>query len=203
MSDSIKSNFSPTNSTAQGSISLAELADDLQCHKAALFKIAKRLDIQPTKRRDSDRRNQLVSFVTIEESDRIRGEYNTNRKTSIEDGANEGTFAGENGVFYVIRLEPDHDPGRIKVGFTTDLEGRLRKHRCSAPFAESLQSWPCRRTWERAALDCVTDGLEQLHTEVFRASSIDEVIDRGTRFFSVMPPIQPVADVYSEEENTA
>jgi hypothetical protein len=42
----------------------------------------------------------------------------------------------EASLFYLLQLEPEHDQGRSKVGFTTELEGRLRKHRCSAPFAK-------------------------------------------------------------------
>lgn len=33
----------------------------------------------------------------------------------------------------------------------------------------------------------MTAGLEQLHTEVFRGPSLDEVLARGERFFSGMP----------------
>jgi len=89
----------------------------------------------------------------------------------------------------VIQLEPNYDPSRFKVGFTTEIDGRLRKHRCSAPFAQCLKTWPCRRTWERAAIDCVTDGCEQLHTEVFRAVSLENVAARAEAFFSVMPAL--------------
>jgi hypothetical protein len=83
---------------------------------------------------------------------------------------------------------------RIKVGFTTDLDGRLRKHRCSAPFAICAKSWPCRPTWERAAIDCVTIGLDQLHTEVFRAGSVADVCGRGDAFFNVMPRLAAAID---------
>ena len=91
------------------------------------------------------------------------------------------------GFFYMIQLEPDHDPGRLKVGFTMDLDGRLQKHRCAAPFAQYLKSWPCKRVWERAAIDCVTNGCERLHTEVFRAASLDQLATRAQTFFSTMP----------------
>ena len=78
---------------------------------------------------------------------------------------------------------------RFKVGFTVELDGRLQKHRCSAPFATYLQTWPCRRTWERAAIDCSTDGCEQLHTEVFRAADLRGVAARAEGFFAVMPKL--------------
>jgi hypothetical protein len=38
--------------------------DELGCYESALFKIAKRLDIQPLKQRDAARGNQLISVVT-------------------------------------------------------------------------------------------------------------------------------------------
>lgn len=166
-------------------IAVPELADELQCHKQSLFKIIKRLGIVPIKRRDSDRKNQLVATVTPEEALRIQTEFLTRAKSGL-DGEN---LIADDGLFYLIQLEPDHDPGRIKLGFTTDLDGRLRKHRCSAPFAQCLKTWPCKRTWERTVIDCVTPGLEQLHTEVFRSSSLEEVMLRGDRFFAIMPMV--------------
>jgi hypothetical protein len=90
-------------------------------------------------------------------------------------------------------LEPDLDPHRFKVGFTTDLDDRIRKHRCSAPFVRIEKAWPCRRAWERAAIDCATEGCEQLHTEVFRAKKVADVVARADRFFALMPSLVPNA----------
>ena len=173
-------------------IALPEMADELQCHKQSLFKIAKRLGITPVKRRDSDRRNQLVATVTTAEGMSIWRDFLTRVRTGGEPGIEAEPLLADDGAFYLVQLEPGHDPGRFKVGFTSDLDGRLRKHRCSAPFAQCVKSWPCRRNWERAAIDCVTAGLEQLHTEVFRASSVEEVTSRGDRLFSVMPEVASV-----------
>jgi hypothetical protein len=75
-----------------------------------------------------------------------------------------------------------------------DLDGRLQKHRCPAPFAEYVSTWPCRRTWERAAIDCSTIGCEQLHTEVFRAGSMAEISARAGSFFAVMPSLAQSAE---------
>jgi hypothetical protein len=71
-----------------------------------------------------------------------------------------------------------------------DLDGRLQKHRCAAPFAQYLKSWPCKRVWERAAIDCVTSGCERLHTEVFRVGSLEQLISRAQAFFSMMPKLE-------------
>jgi len=75
------------------------------------------------------------------------------------------------------------------VGFTTDLDGRVQKHRCCAPFAKYVKVWPCQRVWERTAIDCATDKCERLHTEVFRAGSLKDIADRGDAFFAMVPAI--------------
>lgn len=90
----------------------------------------------------------------------------------------------------MIQFEPDHDPGCFKVGVTMDLDGPFQKHRCAAPFAQYLKSWSCKRVWERAAIDCVTNGCERLHTEVFRAASLEQMATRAQTFFSAMPRLE-------------
>src|SRR5437764_885275 len=50
------------------------------------------------------------------------------------------------------------------------------------------------RTWERAAIDCLASGVEQLHTEVFRRRSLDEAVGRGDQFFSVMASVRVVSE---------
>ena len=91
------------------------------------------------------------------------------------------------GVFYLLHLEPEHDPNRFKVGFASNLDERLRQHRCSAPLAQIVKTWPCRRLWEKTAIACVTEGCDQLHTEVFRASSLAAVEAKCSQFFALMP----------------
>jgi hypothetical protein len=96
-------------------------------------------------------------MITSEEAQLIKSEFLTRTIQSNLTGAADSDFAiTEDGVFYFLQLEPIHDPGRIKLGFTTDLDGRLRKHRCSAPFAQCLKTWPCRRIWERTVMDAIT-----------------------------------------------
>jgi hypothetical protein len=184
-------------------IAIAELADELGTYRATVFKITKRLGIQPVKRRDSARGGQQISLVTAAEAAAVREAFSIGRRSEDPSSGEAMAFTADEGMFYLIQLEPEHDPGRFKVGFTTDLEGRLRHHRCSAPFAQYRKHWPCRRTWERAAIDCVTAGLEQLHTEVFRGASLDEIVDRGNRFFSAMPAVGIVAEGDDEEPLTA
>jgi hypothetical protein len=106
-----------------------------------------------------------------------------------QDGADPKQLLLDQGVFYLLLLEPDHDPGRFKVGFAINLPDRLRALRCSAPFAIVIKSWPCKNLWEKTAIECVSEGCERLHTEVFRTASIETVIAKCESFFALMPKL--------------
>jgi hypothetical protein len=192
----------------QERIAIVDLADDLQVRKQRIFKILKRLSIRPTQRRELSRGNQNVATVSTTEAAVIRAEILKSSGTpgvgnSVLNGGAAVFYSDDVGFFYVIQLEPAHDPGRFKVGFTMDIEGRLQKHRCSAPFSQYLNTWPCKRVWERAAIDCVTD-CEKLHTEVYRTDSLEQLRIRAEAFFSLMPRLRDdVADESAPEEDEA
>ena len=178
-------------------IAIVDLADDLQVRKQRSFKILPRLGIRATRRREANRGNQDVATVSEAEASAIRSEIERSAEStpgSCATSAGLATISSDDvGYFYLIQLEPEHDSERCKVGFTMDLDGRLQKHRCSAPFARYVASWACRRVWERAAIDCVTTGCERLHTEVFRVASLEPVSARAGAFFSMMPSLADVA----------
>ncbi|HEY3131175.1 MAG TPA: hypothetical protein VGL91_17090 [Acidobacteriota bacterium] len=172
-------------------IAIVDLADDLQVRKQRIFKILPRLGIRPTQRREASRGNQNVATVSQAEAIAIRAEIEKSAgrpsDNSSLSAATAAFYSDDVGFFYLIQLEPEHDPGRFKLGFTMDLDGRLQKHRCSAPFAQYVGTWPCKRVWERAAIDCVTNACAQLHTEVFRAASLEQIAALAKSFFSIMP----------------
>ena len=68
-------------------------------------------------------------------------------------------------------------------------ERQKRVAGCSAPFAEVVATWPCKRLWERTAIECVSDGSERIHTEVFRTASLVSVREKCERFFALMPKV--------------
>jgi hypothetical protein len=171
-------------------ISVIDAASQLGLpHKQTLFKIIKRLSISTVKQRNSGSRNQLISYITQCDLELIRQHLSESKpQTKGSEASAEPQI--DQGVFYLIQLEPKHDPGRFKVGFASNLSERLRTHRCSAPMALVLATWPCRPLWEKTAIDCVAQSCEQIHTEVFRTDDIAEVKNRCTQFFALMPKIE-------------
>ena len=161
-------------------ISVADLASQFGKRKQTVFKVLRRLRIEPRKLRSSDRRGQLVSYVTAQESRLVAAELRSAgpvSKSGDEVAAPSEALPDEHGVFYLLLLEPEHDPER------------LRALRCSAPFTKVVRTWPCKMLWERTAIDCVTEGCKQLHTEVFRTQSIEPVLQRREQFFDLMPKL--------------
>ncbi|MGE3312891.1 MAG: hypothetical protein AB7O66_23220 [Limisphaerales bacterium] len=174
-------------------ISVIDLAAQHGIRKQSVFKALNRLGIEPTKGRGGNSRGQIVAYITAEEArivvDTLRSGASSSEFDADDPAALPEALLTEHGVFYLLALEPDIDPGRFKVGFAVSLPERLRQLRCSAPFAKVVATWPCKRLWERTAIDSVADGSVRLNTEVFRAASLETVRDKCERFFSLMPRI--------------
>ncbi len=172
-------------------ISVKEFSDTNGLRRQTVFKVIKRLGIEPEKSRGgSQNRGQTISYITEREAHLILEALASNRKPLIGGEDEEWPLPEaalyDIGVFYLLSLEPEHDPNRFKVGFASNLSERLRQHRCSAPFAKVVKTWSCRRLWEKTVIECVTVGCEQLHTEVFRTSSLKAVEDKCNQFFELM-----------------
>ena len=179
-------------------ISVIDFATENGFRKQSVFRIMKRLEIE-SKRVQGGKRHggQFVAYISKQDANRVLQEILSNN-FDVESREDEKSVMidvslYDTGVFYLIQLEPEHDPLRIKVGFANNIDERLRQHRCSAPFAQILQIWPCRRLWEKTAIDCVSSDCERLHTEVFRAKSLDCVVTKCNQFFSLMPILNDVS----------
>jgi len=173
-------------------VSVIDVARHHGKKKQTIFKILRRLGIEARKIRGA-KNGQFLSYITQDEFRLVSNElpsYGNEDDSERNQGSSVTEAAlAEQGVFYLVQLEPDHDPMRFKVGFASSISERLRALRCSAPFAKVLGTWPCKRLWEKTAMDCVSEGCERLHTEVFRIDSIDKVLGKCEQFFSLMPKL--------------
>ncbi len=87
----------------------------------------------------------------------------------------------------LIQLVPEAAPNRVKIGFADNVEKRLSEHKTAAPTAKTLKAWPCKRSWDYAAMDSITrEGCKLVLNEVIEGD-IKGFIERGDRFFAVMP----------------
>lgn len=164
-------------------ISIPEIAVLHARHKSVIHKLVSRLGIETHLIRRQESRGQKVAYIAQSDYQVLLDFMNSSTNSEIESDSQSAI----SGNFYLIQLEPDLDVGRFKVGFATDMNERLRAHRTSAPFASLVKKWPCKLLWEKTAIECVTSGCERLHTEVFRTSDLNAVVQRADSFFALMP----------------
>lgn len=175
-------------------VSLKQLSDDLGMDRSHARRYVLRHGIQPHKRRTPDSQNQLTLAVTVQEAEAIKTKR---REEGFLDAAK--PVAKEVGVFYIIRLVPELDLRRIKLGYADDLGSRLSQHRTAAPTAVVVKSWACKRAWEGTVMDCLTAaGCRLILNEVFECDSLDELLARGGALFGLLgdPAIRtPLSEV--------
>ena len=122
-----------------------------------------------------------------------------NYETTLTSNADRGNLYSVNnyGFFYIIQLIPEVLPDRIKIGYTDNIENRLKEHQTSAPTAKLIKSWRCKRAWDQAAMDSITRSDCKLVLNEVYEGNIEKFIARGDEFFNSMPdenttiPISP------------
>lgn len=125
-------------------------------------------------------------LLSKDDADRLIASYEARRGPVSEAGEDAAKF-DRYGFFYVIQLVPEAIPNRVKVGFADNVEKRLTEHKTAAPTAKLLKTWPCKRSWDYAAMDSITrEGCKLVLNEVFEGD-VQGFIDRGDRFFALMP----------------
>lgn len=163
-------------------VSLKQLSEDLGMDRSHARRYVLRHGIQPHKRRTPDSQNQLTLAVTVQEAEAIKTKR---REEGFLDAAK--PVSREVGVFYVIRLVPELDARRIKLGYADDLSSRLSQHRTAAPTAAVLKSWACKRAWESTVMDCLTAvGCRLILNEVFECAAVDDLLARGDALFGLL-----------------
>ena len=171
-------------------ISVIQASEHLGKRKQTVFKVLKRLGIRTQKQRHSSHKNQLIAYITKGEFQMVQEDLAASPSSPSESNQSPNLNSEELGCFYLMQLEPNHDPSRFKVGFTSSIPERLRALKCSAPFVAILGTWPCKRSWEKTVIECVSFECERLHTEVFRSNSIEDVRRKCQSFFDLMPKLR-------------
>jgi len=163
-----------------------------------LAEIAKRLNVDSTTvrrliARESDALQLEVHrgkgdklLLTKDDAETLIASYLA-RRGPVTSSSEETAKFDRYGYFYVIQLVPEALPNRVKIGFADNVEKRLAEHRTAAPTAKLLKAWPCKRSWDYAAMDSITrDGCKLVLNEVYEGD-IQGFIERGEQFFAVMP----------------
>ncbi len=163
-------------------VSIRELADEFGIHHTNARRYVRKLGLKPEKRRYGGSRS-LQDVLTAEDANYVR-----KRRQEEGLGGTLGEQVQDAGVFYVIQVAPELDPGRVKLGYADEANSRLSQHRTAAPTAKLVTTWPCRRSWEGTAIDSLTrEGCRLILNEVYDCADIEQLLARGEAFFRLLP----------------
>ncbi len=165
-------------------LGLAEIANRLNLEVTAVRRmIAREGDALGIK---THRGKGRKLFLTKDDAERLIASYEA-RRGPVQATAEETSTFDRYGFFYVIQLVPEALPNRVKIGFADSVERRLTEHHTAAPTAIVLKTWPCKRSWDYAAMDSITkEGCKLVLNEVYEGE-IAGFIERGDKFFAAMP----------------
>jgi hypothetical protein len=156
------------------------LGIDVSTARRLVQRVGAQLGLAPTKGK------QNVIYLTAEDAERLIAYYESQTNRTFAEGDSEPAFA-RFGFFYLIQLVPEALPNRIKVGYTDNVEKRLAEHRCSAPTAKLVKAWPCKRSWDYAAMDSITrESCALVLNEVYEGD-VSAFVSRAEAFFAIMP----------------
>ena len=96
------------------------------------------------------------------------------------------------GYFYIVHLVPELMPNRVKIGYTDNLEQRLRDHQTSAPTARYVKYWECKRSWDQSVMDSIIRSDCQLVMNEVYEGDVKLCVQRADEFFALMPTSKTV-----------
>lgn len=109
------------------------------------------------------------------------------------------SLASEQGFFYVVQLQPDEHPERVKLGWSKRPSERIwqiRQHYV-AESAVLLGAWPCLKRWERVLICITTYGSCEpipYFRECFVAEDVPAVVARAEEACHRHPVMQKPED---------
>lgn len=171
-------------------VPIMEIAETLGVDSTTIRRIIKKhgkeLGITVEQIKSEARNGRWVACLSIDDRNRLIDFYENSRVRA------EGVSADELspqrfGFFYIIQLVPEALPERVKIGYTDDFEKRLNEHRTAAPTAQAVKTWPCKRSWDQAAMDSITrESCTHVLNEVYEGN-VEDFVLRAEAFFSMMP----------------
>ena len=171
-------------------VTLKQLAEEFGIDRSNAIKWVKNQGITPDMIREGGA-GQKVLAVGDSEAETLR-ERRRALGFSVTGSKAPGRVEPSVGTVYIVRPDPEARPERVKLGFTVSPEVRLSDYRIANPEVELVVSWLCKRSWEQAAMDAVTNTAAKLvKGEVYDTEDLDSLRARGDAFFMMMPNLLP------------
>jgi len=161
-----------------------ELADQIGVEVTTVRRNVKRLNLEIRKEKTPSSKGASVHCLNIDDSNKLISHFETR---DTPDANADKSALDRFGYFYIIQLIPEVMHNRVKIGYTDNLETRLREHQTAAPTAQFLGHWKCKRSWDQAAMDSIIrEDCQLVMNEVYEGD-IEGFLSRAEQFFNIMP----------------
>jgi len=161
-----------------------ELAEKVGVAIDTIRRTVKKLDLTILKIRTPS--GATAHSLSLDDSN-VLISYFENKNRSVQPSNENDLSVDRWGYFYIIQLIPEAMPNRVKIGYTDNLENRLRNHQTAAPTAKFLGHWKCKRAWDQAVMDSITrKDCTLVMNEVYEGD-VAKFLERAEEYFSVMP----------------
>src|SRR5215475_5962093 len=143
------------------------------------------------KRKTSSSRDALTQCISLDAANRLITFLDSKTNDNSKNDDQEFFFQWF-GYFYIVQLVPELMPNRVKIGYTDNLEQRLREHQTSAPTARYVKYWACKRSWDQCVMDSITRSDCQLVMNEVYEGDVTLCVQRADEFFALMPTSKTV-----------
>ena len=160
-------------------ILIKEVAIELGLDRSTTLKTVKRLNIPTVKVRDIKAGGQLCSAVNREGFDLL---ISTRETSGFGQGPRKECNTSRN-VCYIIQVNPERMPERIKVGVSTDMQGRLSTYRTICPEASIVAAWYAPASCEGYMIAVGQEHGEQVGAELFDIEDVESFLSLMSNAF--------------------
>ena len=180
-------------------MTIHELADEFRVSRSSAVKIARRLEHNLGIERVPARATSGQKIIAYERSDGRKivaahqarlGKKDDRRKAKEMREIERERIprprppGSKTELLYLIQMSPtDHQV--FKIGWTSDIEERVRSYKTANPLLHVVKTWACNRERDSAAMKHLFqfDAIERIGKEVFRTEDINGVITHLDDFF--------------------
>lgn len=156
--------------------------------RRSITKFGQELGITVERKKLPGSKGALTQCISGEDANTLVAFLENKQKCDQISGGQENELSFRRfGYFYIIQVVPELMPNRLKIGFTDNLDQRLREHQTSAPTARFVKTWVCKRSWDQAVMDSITrEDCALVMNEVYEGD-VESFISRADAFFAMMP----------------
>lgn len=156
--------------------------------RRSIAKFGNELGIAVQKMKLPGSKGALTQCISAEDANTLVAFLENKPKSDQIGGGDENELSFRRfGYFYIIQVVPELMPNRLKIGYTDNLDQRLREHQTSAPTARFVRYWECKRSWDQSVMDSITrENCSLVMNEVYEGD-VESFVRRADAFFAMMP----------------